>query len=141
MLPLDAVATAHRSLTGLLPRLDDYRSQNSYFPLFVSRKALEAEKAHVEGFAAEVAWVTKVSPCTCFSQACDGCAFTPSRLEILKFPLITDVIFGNTVGITDEQPPLLPVLSAMFGFTSSMPWDQNEAGHGHHTRQIFLPCV
>lgn len=34
--------------------------QNSYFPLFVSRKALEAEKAHVEGFAAEVAWVTKV---------------------------------------------------------------------------------
>ncbi|CAM9130129.1 unnamed protein product [Scytosiphon promiscuus] len=33
--------------------------QNSYFPLFVSRKALEAEKAHVEGFAAEVAWVTK----------------------------------------------------------------------------------
>ncbi|CAN0041058.1 unnamed protein product, partial [Hapterophycus canaliculatus] len=33
--------------------------QNSYFPLFVSKKALEAEKAHVEGFAAEVAWVTK----------------------------------------------------------------------------------
>ncbi|CAM9350969.1 unnamed protein product, partial [Sphacelaria rigidula] len=33
--------------------------QNSYFPLFVSRRALEAEKAHVEGFAAEVAWVTK----------------------------------------------------------------------------------
>ncbi|CAM9641263.1 unnamed protein product, partial [Choristocarpus tenellus] len=32
---------------------------NSYFPLFVSRKALEAEKEHVEGFAAEVAWVTK----------------------------------------------------------------------------------
>ncbi|KAG5179602.1 proline--tRNA ligase [Tribonema minus] len=32
---------------------------NSYFPLFVSKKALEAEKDHVEGFAPEVAWVTK----------------------------------------------------------------------------------
>ena len=33
--------------------------ENSYFPLFVSKKALEAEKDHVEGFAPEVAWVTK----------------------------------------------------------------------------------
>lgn len=33
--------------------------QNAYFPVFVSRSALEAEKEHVEGFAAEVAWVTK----------------------------------------------------------------------------------
>ena len=30
-----------------------------YFPMFVSQKALETEKDHVEGFAAEVAWVTK----------------------------------------------------------------------------------
>jgi len=33
--------------------------QNSYFPLFVSKKKLETEKEHVEGFAPEVAWVTK----------------------------------------------------------------------------------
>merc|ERR1712194_881479 len=33
--------------------------QNSYFPLFVSQDALEKEKDHVEGFAPEVAWVTK----------------------------------------------------------------------------------
>ncbi|CAD7927373.1 unnamed protein product [Amoebophrya sp. A120] len=32
--------------------------QNSYFPLFVSKDALEKEKDHVEGFAPEVAWVT-----------------------------------------------------------------------------------
>ena len=32
---------------------------NAYFPLFVSKSALEAEKEHVEGFAPEVAWVTK----------------------------------------------------------------------------------
>ncbi len=31
--------------------------QNAYFPLFVSNAALNLEKDHVEGFAAEVAWV------------------------------------------------------------------------------------
>lgn len=33
--------------------------QNCYFPLFVSKKRLETEEDHIEGFAAEVAWVTK----------------------------------------------------------------------------------
>lgn len=33
--------------------------KNSYFPFFVSKSALEREKDHVEGFAPEVAWVTK----------------------------------------------------------------------------------
>lgn len=33
--------------------------QNSYFPLFVTKAALEAEEDHLEGFAPEVAWVTK----------------------------------------------------------------------------------
>jgi len=33
--------------------------ENAYFPLFVSKAALEKEKDHVEGFAPEVAWVTK----------------------------------------------------------------------------------
>jgi len=33
--------------------------ENAYFPLFVTEEALKAEKDHVEGFAAEVAWVTK----------------------------------------------------------------------------------
>eukprot|EP01098_Paradermamoeba_levis_P016640 TRINITY_DN907_c0_g1_i2.p1 TRINITY_DN907_c0_g1~~TRINITY_DN907_c0_g1_i2.p1 ORF type:complete len:654 (-),score=231.40 TRINITY_DN907_c0_g1_i2:444-2405(-) len=32
---------------------------NAYFPLFVTEGALNKEKAHIEGFAAEVAWVTK----------------------------------------------------------------------------------
>eukprot|EP00591_Stephanopyxis_turris_P003766 CAMPEP_0195526312 /NCGR_PEP_ID=MMETSP0794_2-20130614/27298_1 /TAXON_ID=515487 /ORGANISM="Stephanopyxis turris, Strain CCMP 815" /LENGTH=995 /DNA_ID=CAMNT_0040656967 /DNA_START=191 /DNA_END=3178 /DNA_ORIENTATION=+ len=32
---------------------------NTYFPLFVSQDRLEKEKDHVEGFAPEVAWVTK----------------------------------------------------------------------------------
>jgi len=33
--------------------------EDSYFPMFVTKKVLEREKDHVEGFAPEVAWVTK----------------------------------------------------------------------------------
>ncbi|KAK9900204.1 prolyl-tRNA synthetase [Cystobasidium minutum MCA 4210] len=33
--------------------------QNCYFPMFVSSRVLEREKDHIEGFAPEVAWVTK----------------------------------------------------------------------------------
>lgn len=32
--------------------------RNCAFPLFVSEEVLQREKAHIEGFAAEVAWVT-----------------------------------------------------------------------------------
>ncbi|KAK9477227.1 hypothetical protein V1514DRAFT_296756 [Lipomyces japonicus] len=40
-------------------RIKDLGVQNAYFPMFVSSKVLEKEKDHVEGFAPEVAWVTK----------------------------------------------------------------------------------
>lgn len=33
--------------------------RNVYFPMFVSQQNLEKEKNHVEGFKAEVAWVTQ----------------------------------------------------------------------------------
>ena len=33
--------------------------ENAYFPMFVSKKSLNTEKDHVEGFEPEVAWVTK----------------------------------------------------------------------------------
>lgn len=33
--------------------------EDCYFPMFVSGKALQKEKDHIEGFAAEVAWVTR----------------------------------------------------------------------------------
>ena len=32
--------------------------RNCYYPVFISKKNLEIEKEHIEGFAAEVAWVT-----------------------------------------------------------------------------------
>lgn len=49
--------------------------ENAYFPLFVSSAALTREKDHVEGFAPEVAWVTKVrlAPCcVCGGWVCGG---------------------------------------------------------------------
>lgn len=41
------------------PKIRALGVRNAYFPLFVSRKRLETEEDHIEGFAAEVAWVTK----------------------------------------------------------------------------------
>lgn len=40
-------------------RIKEMGVQNCYFPMFVSAKVLEREKDHIEGFAPEVAWVTK----------------------------------------------------------------------------------
>lgn len=40
-------------------RIKEMGVENAYFPMFVSATALEREKDHIEGFAAEVAWVTK----------------------------------------------------------------------------------
>lgn len=40
--------------------------RNCYFPLFISEANLQREKDHLEGFEAEVAWVTH------------GCVFTPN---------------------------------------------------------------
>src|ERR687894_2458420 len=33
--------------------------ENAYFPLFIPRSLMEREAAHIEGFAPEVAWVTR----------------------------------------------------------------------------------
>ena len=41
------------------PRFQQEGAQNCYFPMFVTKAKLEAEEDHVEGFAPEVAWVTK----------------------------------------------------------------------------------
>ncbi|EIE23566.1 prolyl-tRNA synthetase [Coccomyxa subellipsoidea C-169] len=48
------------SITAFFDKgIKDLGVQNAYFPLFVTENALNTEKDHVEGFAAEVAWVTK----------------------------------------------------------------------------------
>jgi prolyl-tRNA synthetase len=39
--------------------IKDLGVEPAYFPVFVTKRALEAEADHVEGFAPEVAWVTQ----------------------------------------------------------------------------------
>lgn len=48
------------SIQGYMNNIIETRlkTENCYFPLFVSRERLEKEKDHIEGFAPEVAWVT-----------------------------------------------------------------------------------
>ncbi|CBH16456.1 bifunctional aminoacyl-tRNA synthetase, putative [Trypanosoma brucei gambiense DAL972] len=40
-------------------RIEAMGVEDCYFPMFVSKTCLEREKDHIEGFAPEVAWVTK----------------------------------------------------------------------------------
>ncbi|ORC92715.1 putative prolyl-tRNA synthetase, putative,bifunctional aminoacyl-tRNA synthetase [Trypanosoma theileri] len=40
-------------------RIEKMGVEDCYFPMFVSKSCLEREKDHVEGFAPEVAWVTR----------------------------------------------------------------------------------
>lgn len=39
--------------------IEELGVEDCYFPMFVSARALNKEKDHIEGFAPEVAWVTK----------------------------------------------------------------------------------
>lgn len=55
--------------------------QNTYFPLFVSERALNTEKEHVEGFAPEVAWVTKSGQ----SELAEPIAIRPTS-ETIMYP-------------------------------------------------------
>ncbi|TFY73434.1 hypothetical protein EWM64_g10578, partial [Hericium alpestre] len=40
-------------------KIKEMEVENAYFPMFISAKALEREKDHIEGFSPEVAWVTR----------------------------------------------------------------------------------
>ncbi|XP_055388345.1 LOW QUALITY PROTEIN: uncharacterized protein LOC129616798 [Condylostylus longicornis] len=55
--------------------------QNCYFPMFVSKNKLEAEKDHVEGFSPEVAWVTKYGD----SELAEPIAIRPTS-ETIMYP-------------------------------------------------------
>ncbi|KAL0483360.1 prolyl tRS [Acrasis kona] len=54
---------------------------NAYFPLFVTKKALETEKDHVQGFSPEVAWVTKSGD----SELAEHIAVRPTS-ETIMYP-------------------------------------------------------
>jgi prolyl-tRNA synthetase len=78
--------------------------QGCYFPMFVSQRALEAEKDHIEGFSPEVAWVTKsgqVPPPERFSKL----PYSPlPRLPILSSTLITVEDGASPHGAASSAP-------------------------------------
>jgi prolyl-tRNA synthetase len=55
--------------------------EDCYFPMFVTKKVLEREKDHVEGFAPEVAWVTKAGT----SDLAEPIAIRPTS-ETVMYP-------------------------------------------------------
>ena len=55
--------------------------ENCYFPMFVSRAALEKEKEHIADFAPEVAWVTKSGQ----SELAEPIAIRPTS-ETVMYP-------------------------------------------------------
>lgn len=57
--------------------------ENSYFPLFVAREALEREKTHIADFSPEVAWVTKSGS----SDMAEPVAIRPTS-ETVMYPAV-----------------------------------------------------
>ncbi len=68
-------------------KLGPLEVQNCYFPLFVSKSRLEKEKDHVEGFAPEVAWVTKSGD----GDLAEHIAIRPTS-ETIMYPAFSDWI-------------------------------------------------
>jgi len=68
-------------------QLKELEVDNTYFPLFVSKSRLEKEKEHVEGFAAEVAWVTKSGD----GDLAEHIAIRPTS-ETIMYPAFSDWI-------------------------------------------------
>jgi len=63
---------------------------NAYFPLFVSKRALTTEKDHIEGFAPEVAWVTRSGE----SDLAEPIAIRPTS-ETIMYPAYAKWIRGH----------------------------------------------
>ncbi|KAJ3068542.1 hypothetical protein HDU98_008296 [Podochytrium sp. JEL0797] len=61
--------------------IEEIGVEECYFPMFVSAKALNLEKDHVEGFAPEVAWVTKAGQ----SDLAEPIAVRPTS-ETIMYP-------------------------------------------------------
>jgi prolyl-tRNA synthetase len=65
--------------------------KNTYFPLFATRRNLEKEKEHIEGFEPEVAWVTKVGS----TQIEEPIAIRPTS-ETIIYPTFARLIRSHS---------------------------------------------
>ncbi|KAF8317195.1 prolyl-tRNA synthetase [Clavulina sp. PMI_390] len=67
-------------------RIKELDVENAYFPMFVSQKVLEREKDHIEGFAPEVAWVTRAGN----SELEEPVAIRPTS-ETVMYPYVSSL--------------------------------------------------
>ena len=78
-------------------RFKELGVKNVYFPMFVKKKHLESEKDHLEGFSAEVAWVTHSGS----SKMEEPIAIRPTS-ETIMYP-----IFKNWIDSHRDLPLLI----------------------------------
>lgn len=90
--------------------------ENAYFPIFVSQKALEAEKNHVEGFAPEVRRRFRCVPFLWFCFMWEVCLYTSFRFVflsatscILRSFLSGDYRFYRYFVLTETSSALLSI--------------------------------
>ncbi|CAJ0858623.1 4172_t:CDS:2 [Entrophospora sp. SA101] len=87
--------------------------EDTYFPMFVSQRQLEKEKNHVEGFAPEVAWVTKAGS----SEMENPIAIRPTS-ETVMYPYFAKWIR------THRDLPLKPFIR-----TREFLWQEGHTAH------------
>ena len=78
-------------------RFAEVHVKNAYFPMFVSQDRLQAEKDHIEGFAPEVAWVTRSGE----TELAKPIAIRPTS-ETIMYP-----IFANWIRSHRDLPLLI----------------------------------
>jgi len=98
--------------------------EETSFPMFLSQASFEKEKDHVEGFAPELAWVTKA--CV-FTYLFLPAPFLPNRCcSCSALELTGEIFFGIIVAIKNSRSPSRSVLHLRLSCT---PITRNGLGH------------
>lgn len=101
--------------------------QNAYFPIFVSRGALEKEKEHVEGFAPEVAWVTRNGS----SELQEPVAIRPTSETIIYPGTFISTSFTRSLRALDPRPPRSAAASESVDERGALGVQAPDAVHPH----------
>ncbi|KAI9851339.1 MAG: ribose-phosphate pyrophosphokinase 1 [Thelocarpon superellum] len=117
--------------------------ENCSFPMFISAKVLEREKDHIEGFAPEVAWVTKAGK----SDLEEPIAIRPTS-ETVMYPYYAKYIRShrdlplrwnqwNSVVRWEFKHPMPFLRSREFNWQEGHTAHLTEAGAGQEVREIL----
>jgi len=76
-------------------QIKSFGVENAYFPLFVSKNKLEKESTHLDGFAPEVAWVTRSGPDNDDSGTLQNPVAIRPTSETIIYPAFSDWIMSH----------------------------------------------